>query len=177
MQCPQCDHPASPEAVSSGVCERCGGALAAVPAIDISQLARLDELTDAPRAGSAQPAKARDPFAPPAAEPSPASRFAPPPGAFGPAGDSDAQDEQELAVERSTRAIRIANRLGQEPVGRSAAHPPAAQSPAAKPAAAPRTPAPAGIAAAGVQLRGIAIVIAVVLVLAIIVVALVIQRS
>lgn len=168
MTCPQCDHPASPEAVSSGVCKRCGGQLAAVPAIDISQLARLDELTDAPAPGVAPAHAARDPFAPPTDEPAPENPFAPPPGAFGPADDGALRDEQELAVERSTRAIRIANQLGQEPIARAAAQPPAARPPAA-----PRPPAPAGIAAAGVQMRGIAIVIALVLVLAIVVVAIV----
>jgi len=171
VQCPQCDHPASPEAVSSGVCERCGCKLAAVPAIDISQLARLDELTGAPGAGGAQAAKVRDPLALPPVEPPPGNPFAPPPGAFGPAGE--AQDEQDLAVERSTRAIRIANQLGQQP----AARPPAAPPSEAPRSAAARPPAPAGIAAAGVQVRGMAILIALVLVLAIVVVAIVIQRS
>jgi len=142
-----------------------------VPAIDISQLARLDELTGAPGAGVAPAHAARDPFAPPTVEPAPENQFAPPPGAFGPAGE--AQDEQDLAVERSTRAIRIANQLGQQP----AARPPAAPPSVAPRSAAARPPAPAGIAAAGVQVRGMAIVIALVLVLAIVAVAIVIQRS
>jgi hypothetical protein len=112
-----------------------------MPAIDISQLATLDEhgvdvAGRPPPQAFAQPPQAFAPppqafapspqaFAPPPqvfAPPSPGA-FAPPPDAFGP-GD----DDQSIGVERSTRAIRIENewQLQREVKQAAAAAPPPA---------------------------------------------------
>jgi hypothetical protein len=101
--CPGCDHPAAAEALSAGVCARCGSSLAALPAIDISKLSTLDERHLPPRASAAP---AADAFAPPGVHGgrAPPSAFAPPP---------DGSD-QPLGVERSTRAIRIENQWERE---------------------------------------------------------------
>jgi hypothetical protein len=118
--CPQCDHPASLDAATAAVCARCGAQLDAMPGIDISQLATLDErgvdVAGRPPSQAFAPPQARAPsqalappqaFAPPPHAVAPQrDAFAPPPDAFGPASD-DA--DQPLGVERSTRAIRIEN--------------------------------------------------------------------
>ncbi|MEO7731467.1 MAG: hypothetical protein ABIY55_10875 [Kofleriaceae bacterium] len=114
VQCPQCDHPAAPEAVSSGICARCGAALDAMPAIDISKLARLDELGGSPRVedGSLPASFAPAAFAPPpVVGPAAPRAFAPPHEA----------DDQALGVERSTRAIRIDNEWQREKVAKQVA--------------------------------------------------------
>src|SRR5947207_2345750 len=169
VRCPACDHPAAPDAAAAGVCARCGVALTAMPAIDVSRLTTLDDLGTPPRARAARgpagsPVRAApgappaDPFAPPRdAFAPPRDTFAPPPDVFAPpvapaarptrsgptaipssaavshappaspaartgatempssmfapplAPDQAANDDQEIGVERSTRAIRIAN--------------------------------------------------------------------
>jgi hypothetical protein len=85
-----------------------------MPEIDISKLARLDERDALPERPSVQPldatfARPDAAFAPSAAAP-PAAAFAPPGEPLACAGDDDAV----LGVERSTRAIRIANEWKRE---------------------------------------------------------------
>lgn len=162
VACPQCALPAAPESIARGACVRCGAWLgAAMPAIDISQLAGLDEL-GGPSAAHASPGGYSGPpgmgdlyvppshtgppgaYAPPpgygesppgasaqygfaAGSGTPPSPFSPPsafapPGGFAPAsaagGFAPATGafrpppeitDAPIGVERSTRAIRIAN--------------------------------------------------------------------
>jgi hypothetical protein len=182
VRCPACDHPAAPDAVRAGACARCGTTLAAMPAIDISQLTTLDDLGAPPhladpRAPSTPPAPApaartgasampSSAFAPPREEldlldPPPRSRhaFARPHAPAAPAGARSSgavtalragspgsgpsqafapppeagDDDQELGVERSTRAIRIANQFRDGSAVPSPAASPAAPSPAPAP--------------------------------------------
>jgi hypothetical protein len=138
VHCLRCDHAAAPEALSAGACAHCGAALAAMPEIDISKLATLDE-RDAPAANRPEPRTADELIAP-AIAPAPRSpditatppdasdpRFSPPPppaleprpprsapstgNAFAPPAELG---DAPLGVERSTRAIRIANQFERE---------------------------------------------------------------
>lgn len=133
------------------MCEWCGAELAAIPAIDISKLARLDELAGAPATDRARAAAGGlGPFAPPPdafAPPREAHAVrtpGPPAGAarvFEPPAEDPESADQVLEVERSTRAIRLEQRYRDA----QAASPPAASppSPAASPtplAAPPQRP-------------------------------------
>lgn len=117
VQCPQCDHPAAPEAVSAGTCARCGAALDAMPAIDISKLARLDERGGPPPVEHVEDNSLPANFAPAAFAPPPVVGPAAP-AAFGPPHEAD---DQALGVERSTRAIRIDSQWQREKVARQVA--------------------------------------------------------
>jgi hypothetical protein len=118
VQCPQCDRAAAPEAVSSGTCAHCGAALGGMPAIDISKLARLDEL-DRPPPGEAAMLPAS--FAPAAfAPPRVVGPAAPGVPAFAPHHEAETDDEA-LGVERSTRAIRIEREWQREKVAKQVA--------------------------------------------------------
>ena len=120
-----------------------------MPAIDISQLAALDER---------DPGSARRAPAPAAADP----RFAPPAELDG------AGDDQPLDVERSTRAIRLENEF------RAAQAPRAAPRSAPSPAA-PRAAPPPAAAAPSRSIRGVALAIALIAAVAIGVAALVLR--
>jgi hypothetical protein len=166
VQCPQCDHPVRPEAVSSGVCARCGASLAAIPALDASKLARLDEVTAAPprlphpaaQPGGRSIGPPGDPFVPPQTgpiNPLVSQAFAPPPEA------GMQSEDVELGVERSTRAIRLDARLRAQ-----ASEPPLAVSrvPTRRPAAAPEPAAPrrsmGGLVIAVVLIAAVAVAVA-----------------
>jgi hypothetical protein len=106
-----------------------------MPAIDISQLARLDEVDAPTRRGPEQRSSVRAPgSASASATTMPPDAFAPPPDAFAPPPEAGQDEVQELEVERSTRAIRIASQF------RSAqmAIPPVVSPP--PPGASPRSP-------------------------------------
>jgi hypothetical protein len=87
------------------VCSHCGAALAAMPEIDISKLALLDERDAPPSAAGAQSPSVVRPAVP----------------AFAPPHDPGAADDDALGVERSTRAIGIENQWSREKVARQAA--------------------------------------------------------
>jgi hypothetical protein len=144
VQCPQCDHPAAPEATAAGACARCGARLDAMPGIELAQLTTLDDrgvhvdgrppqsFAPPPQALAPPPqsfgpashafAHSPQPFAPasqafahsPQAMGPPQDAFAPPPEAAG-------GDDAELGVERSTRAIRIENQWQLERVAKPVA--------------------------------------------------------
>jgi len=116
---------------SIGACPGCGAALE-LPAIDITQLALLDEL-GTPPAGS----RARSEL--------PAPPLAPPPAAFGPPPELH---DAPIGVERSTRAIRIEDQWQRERSARHAA--------AALPPPPPRPPI-GGILAAVLLIAAVAI--------------------
>jgi hypothetical protein len=94
--CPRCGNPAS-----LGTCTRCGEPLE-LPAIDISQLARLDEIGQPPGTQSSRPAPQS-----PALE---TAAFRPP----------QEVTDKPLGVERSTRAIRIENQWQREKLAKQA---------------------------------------------------------
>jgi hypothetical protein len=110
-----------------------------MPAIDISQLATLDERTGAGpddpsessrrsrssrgSAGSRAAPAASEAFAPPTtAAGTPAHLLS---QAFKPPPEAGEMEDEELAVERSTRAIRIANQFRNAQAPEPAASPPA----------------------------------------------------
>jgi hypothetical protein len=182
--CSQCARPFAPAAVSLGVCPRCGASPAAtsaistqisvMPGIEISQLARLDELAapspahaGAPPQGPFGPDAGHTParhtqprpggaFAPAAGRPTAPNAFAPPTAAFRPPPEIAAAP---LGVERSTRAIRIANASDLQQ--QLAAQRP---SPIARPSGAIKARAPVGGVVAAVALMaafaiGIAVIV------------------
>lgn len=117
VNCPQCDTPASSEAASANVCMHCGAALDGMPTIDISMIARFDELgvpinqrppdvvaagLAAAVGGAATRALDARAFEPPSATPARAV-------------------DVPLGVERSTRAIRIEREFQQSRAGTKAA--------------------------------------------------------
>src|SRR5262252_6366729 len=103
VMCPRCDHPAAGDAASGGGCARCGARLDAMPEIDISQLASLDDhgvdVAGRPPPAPAPASFAPPPqaFAPPAPLAQPAQAFARPPQAFPPSPQAVAQSAQSFA--------------------------------------------------------------------------------
>jgi len=108
-----------------GACPHCGAQLE-LPAIDISQLAALDE-------------RDRPPGPPHAPSALPAQQFAPPTAAFRPPPELI---DTPIGVERSTRAIRIENQWQRERDAKQAAA-------ALPPPAPPRRPIGGIVAAVG----------------------------
>jgi hypothetical protein len=117
-----------------------------MPEIDISKLARLDEL------GGPPPVEDRSlpaSFAPAAFAPPPVvGPAAPHASAFAPPHEAGASDDQALGVERSTRAIRIDNQWQREKIAKQVA------------AATPLPPPPRRIGGVLVAVVAIAAVIA-----------------